>query len=117
MPATRRCSHQRCLTEQFAPADQVPNGDVEVGVSTAPVGDLGEGVSSQDVLGEKVDTQMHSLQIPPQRKPEPSHEERNKRERPALCGAAREQVPSLPCLALPKEALEAVVYLGPNIET
>lgn len=29
---------------------------MEVGVATAPVGDLGEGVSGQDVLGEKVDT-------------------------------------------------------------
>lgn len=58
-----------------------------------------------------------SPQIPPQRKPEPSHEERSKRERPALCGAAREQIPPPPCFALPKEALEAVVYVGPNIET
>lgn len=63
MPGTRGRSHQRCLTEQFAPTDQVPNGDVEVGVATTPVGDLGEGVSSQDVLGEKVDTQMHSLTL------------------------------------------------------
>lgn len=60
---------------------------------------------------------MHSPQIPSQREPEPSHEERNKRERPAMCGAVREQLPSPPCLALPKEALEAVVYLGPHIET
>ena len=43
--------------------------------------------------------------------------DRSKRERPALCGAAREQIPPPPCLALPKEALEAVVYVGPNIET
>lgn len=53
MPGTRKYSHQRRLTEQFAPTDQVPNGDVEVGVATAPVGDLGEGVSSQNVLGER----------------------------------------------------------------
>lgn len=43
-------THQRGLTQQFASSDQVADCDVEVGVSTAPVGDLGEGVSGQDVL-------------------------------------------------------------------
>ena len=101
---------------------------MEVGVAATPVGDLGEGVSSQDVLGEKTDTdaQIYPLasvtpapahRYHPQRKPEPSHEERNKRERPAVCGASREQVPLPPCLALPEEALETVVYFGANIET
>lgn len=52
-PGLERSSHQRRLTEQLAPAHQVPNGDVEVGVAAAPVGDLGEGVRGQDVLGEQ----------------------------------------------------------------
>ncbi len=43
-------THQRGLTQQFASSDQVADGDVEVGVPTAPVGDLGEGVGGQDVL-------------------------------------------------------------------
>lgn len=45
-------SHQRGFTQQLAAPDQVPDGDVEVRVAAAPVGDLGEGVSGQDVLGE-----------------------------------------------------------------
>lgn len=45
-------SHQRGFTQQLAAADQVPDGDVEVRVAAAPVGDLSEGVSGQDVLGE-----------------------------------------------------------------
>lgn len=53
-----RFSHQRGFTQQLAAPDQVPDGDVEVRVAAAPVGDLGEGVSGQDVLGE----------IPPQLK-------------------------------------------------
>lgn len=43
-------THQRGLTQQFASSDQVADGDVEVGVPTAPVGDLGKGVSGEDVL-------------------------------------------------------------------
>lgn len=43
-------TYQRSLTQQFASSDQVADGDVEVGVPTAPVGDLGEGVGGQDVL-------------------------------------------------------------------
>lgn len=42
--------HQGGLTQQLAAADQVADGDVEVRVAAAPVGDLGEGVSGQDVL-------------------------------------------------------------------
>ena len=43
-------SHQRRLAEQLAASDQVSDGDVEVRVAAAPVGDLGEGVSGEDVL-------------------------------------------------------------------
>lgn len=43
-------SHQRGLTQQFAPANQVSDGDVEVGVPAAPVGDLGERMSDEDFL-------------------------------------------------------------------
>lgn len=43
-------THQWGLTQQFASSDQVADGDVEVGVPTAPVGDLGEGMGGQDVL-------------------------------------------------------------------
>lgn len=43
-------THQWGLTQQFASSDQVADGDVEIGVPAAPVGDLGEGVSGQDVL-------------------------------------------------------------------
>lgn len=54
IPGVRVSTHQRGLTQQFASSDQVANCDVEVSVPTAPVGDLGEGVSGQDVLqGEK----------------------------------------------------------------
>lgn len=38
------------MSHRAASAHQVPDGDVEVGVATAAVGDLGEGVSGQDVL-------------------------------------------------------------------
>jgi len=41
---------QRGLAEQLAAAHEVADGHVEVGVATAPVGDLGEGVGHQDVL-------------------------------------------------------------------
>lgn len=43
-------THQRRFTQQLAASHQVSDGDVEVGVATAPVGDLGEGVGGQDVL-------------------------------------------------------------------
>lgn len=46
-------THQRGFTKQFASSDQIANGDMKVGVSTAPVGDLCEGVGGQDVLAEK----------------------------------------------------------------
>lgn len=46
-------THQRGLTKQFASSDQIANGDMEVGVSAAPVGDLGEGVGGQDVLAKQ----------------------------------------------------------------
>lgn len=52
-------SHQRGLTEQFAAADQVSDGDVEVGVAAAPVGDFGEGVSGQDILQEDGQTLLY----------------------------------------------------------
>lgn len=45
-------SHQRGLTQQLAASDQVSDGDVEVRVAAAPVGDLSEGVSGEDVLQE-----------------------------------------------------------------
>lgn len=46
-------THQWSFTKQFASSDQIANGDVKVGVSAAPVGDLCEGVGGQDVLAEK----------------------------------------------------------------
>lgn len=42
--------HQRSFTQQFAPSNQVSDGDVEVGVPAAPVGDLGERMCDEDVL-------------------------------------------------------------------
>lgn len=45
-------THQRGFTKQFASSDQVADGDMKVGVSTAPVGDLCEGVGGQDVLAK-----------------------------------------------------------------
>lgn len=48
----RSVSHQWGLAQQFAPSDQVSDGDVEIRVATAPVGDLSEGVSGEDVLQE-----------------------------------------------------------------
>lgn len=45
-------THQRGFTQQLASSHQVANGDVEIGVAAAPVGDLGEGVSGQNVLQE-----------------------------------------------------------------
>ena len=43
-------AHQRSLTQQLTASDQVAYGDVKVGVATAPVGDLSEGVGGQDIL-------------------------------------------------------------------
>lgn len=43
-------SHQWCLTKQFAPSHKITNGDVEVGVSTAPVRDFGKGMCRQGLL-------------------------------------------------------------------
>lgn len=52
-------SHQRGLTQQFAPANQVSDGDVEVGVPAAPVGDLGERMSDEDFLQREAE-QRHT---------------------------------------------------------
>lgn len=57
----RKPSHQRCFTEEFAPMYQVPGADVEEGVAAAPVGELGEGVSGQDVLGEQRESEVAQL--------------------------------------------------------
>lgn len=38
------------FTQQLAASHQVSDGDVEIRVPAAPIGDLGEGVSDQDVL-------------------------------------------------------------------
>lgn len=54
-------THQWGLTQQFASSDQVADGDVEVGVPTAPVGDLGEGMGGQDVLNKH--TQMNTSAV------------------------------------------------------
>lgn len=43
-------SYQGGLTEQLASSHQVANGYVEIRVATAPVGDLGEGVSDENIL-------------------------------------------------------------------
>ena len=52
--------YQGGLTQQLAAADQVTDGDMEVGVSTAPVGDLGEGVGDQNVLLNNKNTEITS---------------------------------------------------------
>ncbi len=46
----RSFTHQRGFTQQFAASHQVSNGDVEVRVTAAPIRDLGEGMSGEDVL-------------------------------------------------------------------
>lgn len=46
-------THQGGFTQQFAATDQVSNGDVEVCVTAAPVGDFRKGMSGQDVLQEE----------------------------------------------------------------
>lgn len=56
-------THQRGFTKQFASSDQIANGDMKVGVSTAPVGDLCEGVGGQDVLAKKRRT-LIMLEVP-----------------------------------------------------
>lgn len=43
-------THQGGLAEDFASLDEVSDGDVEVRVPAAPVGDLSEGMSYQNVL-------------------------------------------------------------------
>lgn len=45
-----KASYQGGLTKQLASSHQVANGYVEIGVATAPVGDLGEGVSDENIL-------------------------------------------------------------------
>lgn len=45
-------AHQGGFTQQLAASHQVSNGDVKVRVAAAPVGDLGERVSDEDVLQE-----------------------------------------------------------------
>lgn len=45
-------AHQGRFTQQLAASHQVSDGDVEVRVAAAPVGDLREGVSGEDVLQE-----------------------------------------------------------------
>lgn len=42
--------YQGGLAEQLASSDQVADGYMEVRVATAPVGDLGEGVSDENIL-------------------------------------------------------------------
>lgn len=42
--------YQGGLAEELASSHQVANGYMEVGVATAPVGDLGEGVSDENIL-------------------------------------------------------------------
>ncbi len=49
---------QRGLAEEAAASHQVPNGHVEVVGSRTPVGDLGEGVHSQDILREEVEVEL-----------------------------------------------------------
>lgn len=45
-------AHQGRFTQQLAASHQVSNGYVKVRVAAAPVGDLGERVSDEDVLQE-----------------------------------------------------------------
>lgn len=56
-------THQRGFTQKFASSDQVPDGDVKVGVPTAPVGDLSEGVCSQNVLFETKGGMLVDIQL------------------------------------------------------
>lgn len=57
MQSLNPTAHQWSFTQQFAASHQVSNGDVEIRVAAAPVGDFGEGVCGQDVL----QVQTHSI--------------------------------------------------------
>lgn len=57
MQSLNPAAHQWSFTQQFAASHQVSNGDVEIRVAAAPVGDFGEGVCGQDVL----QVQTHSI--------------------------------------------------------
>ena len=46
-------SYQRCFTQQLAATHKIANGHVEVGVTTAPVGNLGKRMSGQNFLKNK----------------------------------------------------------------
>ena len=46
-------THQRGFTEKLGTTDQIADGHVEVGVTGAPVGDLGEWISCQWLLKNK----------------------------------------------------------------
>lgn len=124
MPGTRKWSHQRCLAEQLAPTDQIPNGDVEIGVAATPVGDLGEGVSSQNVLGEQGGKPAVQHVPPASVTPAPACTYPYRSPGPITPGKEQDGETSSPgwgasspCLALDtKEALEAGGCLGPNIK-
>lgn len=47
--------YQGGLAEQLASSHQVADGNMEVRVATAPIGDLGEGVSDENILVETQD--------------------------------------------------------------
>lgn len=109
---------------------QVPIGDVEEGVAAAPVGELGEGVSGQDVLGEKRESEvaqldcLASLSSAPARRHHP-HEGpqalrwgKKQEGRVQLChrAAVRGRPWLGPARGTAKKAQEAVRCIGPVLE-
>ena len=109
---------------------QVPIGDVEEGVAAAPVGELGEGVSGQDVLGEQRESGAAHLdhltslpsapahRHPPHKGPRALRQGKEQEGRGQLChGAAVGGRPWLgPASGIAKEAQEAVRCMGLELE-
>lgn len=109
---------------------QVPRGDVEEGAAAAPVGELGEGVTGQDVLGEQRESAAAQLDClaslssaPAQRHhphegPQALRQGKKQEGRVQLCHRA--SVGGRPWLGPArgtcKEAQEAVRCVGPVLE-
>ncbi|XP_069422695.1 glycerophosphodiester phosphodiesterase domain-containing protein 4-like [Ovis canadensis] len=109
---------------------KVPSGDVEEGVAAAPVGELGEGASGQDVLGEQRESEVAHLDClaslssaPAQRHhphegPQALRQGKKQEGRVQLCHRAAVQGrPWLgPARGTAKQAQEAVRCVGPVLE-
>lgn len=66
-------AHQGGFTQQFAASDQVSDGDVEIRVAAAPVGDLGEGMSGEELLQRRRLTSITEQQTSRQMKQSRRH--------------------------------------------